>query len=57
MVSHANPVFYLINGFRYGFLGISDVPLMTAATVLIALIGALIVINWYLLKNGLGLKQ
>jgi len=57
MISHANPVFYLINGFRYGFLGISDVALPTAAGVLMVLIIVLIGINWYLLKRGLGLKQ
>lgn len=56
-VSHVNPVFYLINGFRYGFLGISDVSLWTASSVLLGLIAVLIGINWYLLRNGLGLKQ
>lgn len=56
-LSHANPVFYLINGFRYGFLGISDVSLTVATAALAALIAVLIAINWYLLKNGLGLKQ
>ena len=56
-VSHVNPVFCLINGFRYGFLGISDVSLWTASSVLLGLIAVLIGINWYLLKKGLGLKQ
>jgi ABC-2 type transport system permease protein len=57
VLSHFNPVFYLINGFRYGFLGISDVSLATATEVLVALGVVLIGINWYLLKKGLGLKQ
>lgn len=52
-----NPVFYLINGFRYGFLGFADVPLITCFIVLFALALALILINLYFLKNGLGLKQ
>ena len=56
-LSYLNPVFYLINGFRWGFLGISDVSLATAALVLIALIALLIGINWYLIRTGLGLKQ
>ena len=31
-VSHANPFFYVISGFRYGFLGVSDSPLLVGAT-------------------------
>src|SRR6185369_10036199 len=26
-VTYINPIFYLINGFRYGFLGIADIPI------------------------------
>ena len=57
VLSHFNPVFYLINGFRYGFLGISDVSIGAATLVLVALVAILIGINWYLLKTGMGLKQ
>lgn len=56
-VTYVNPIFYLINGFRHGFLGQSDVPLITSLSVLLVLIIVLIGINWYLLKKGLGLKQ
>lgn len=56
-VSKFNPVFYLIDGFRYGFLGLSDVPLSTSACVLLLLASALLAIAWYLLKTGLGLKK
>lgn len=56
-VSLFNPVFYLINGFRYGFLGFADVSLATCIGVLAVLIAVLIGINWYLLRTGLGLKQ
>lgn len=55
--TYVNPLFYLINGFRYGFLGISDVPLSIATGMLLLLIVVLVLINWYLLKKGLGLKQ
>jgi ABC-2 type transport system permease protein len=57
LISHLNPVFYLINGFRYGFLGITDVALSTAYAVLFGLAAILIAINWYLIRKGLGLKQ
>jgi ABC-2 type transport system permease protein len=56
-ITHVNPIFYLINGFRYGFLGVSDIPVSTALMVLFGLITILVAINAYLLKTGLGLKQ
>lgn len=56
-VSLVNPIFYLINGFRYGFLGTADVSLLTCFLVLFSLAGALLAINWYFLRKGLGLKQ
>ena len=56
-ITYANPLFYLINGFRYGFLGISDIAISTSVLVLVALIAALITINMYLIRTGLGLKQ
>lgn len=56
-LTYINPIFYIINGFRYGFLGIADVALTTSITVLLALIGVLLVVSMYLIRNGLGLKQ
>ncbi|HWO07549.1 MAG TPA: ABC transporter permease [Candidatus Paceibacterota bacterium] len=56
-ITYANPLFYLINGFRYGFLGITDVSLSISIGVLAAMIVALVGINWYLIRTGLGLKQ
>lgn len=56
-ISQFNPVFYLIDGFRYGFLGFSDVPLVTSIGVLLLLTAVLIGVAWYLIRTGLGLKQ
>jgi ABC-2 type transport system permease protein len=52
-----NPIFYIINGFRYGFLGVADVDISSSIIVLLTLIGVLIVYATYLVRNGLGLKQ
>lgn len=52
-----DPVFYLINGFRYGFLGVSDVPLSVAVGLLSALAVLFVAIAVYLIRNGLGLRQ
>jgi ABC-2 type transport system permease protein len=56
-VSMFNPIFYIINGFRYGFLGTADVSLLACVGVLLALTLILLGANVYYLKNGLGLRQ
>ena len=56
-ITYIDPLFYLINGFRYGFLGFADIPLSVCVLVLVVLIAILGGVNWYLLKKGLGLKQ
>lgn len=55
--TYINPIFYLINGFRYGFLGVADIPIWISLAVLFGIIAVLIAINWYLIRTGLGLKQ
>ena len=57
MVSLANPFFYVISGFRYGFLGISDVPLGTAYLIIIGFIVALYGLAWWLISRGTGLRH
>src|SRR3546814_3314509 len=34
LISHLNPFFYAISGFRYAFLGVADSPVLIGATVL-----------------------
>lgn len=55
-ISHANPFFYVISGFRYGFLGVSDSPLLAGALGLLALNIALALICYRLLATGWKLK-
>ncbi len=56
-VTYVNPIFYLINGFRFGFLGVADIALWISFAILGTMIVALVAINWYLIRTGLGLKQ
>jgi ABC-2 type transport system permease protein len=56
-ITYSNPLFYLINGFRYGFLGITDVSLVVSVSLLMGMVVLLVGINWYLIRTGLGLKQ
>ena len=56
-VSLFNPILYMVNVFRYGFLGISDVSIVTSFALLIGLIIILVGIILYLFKKGAGLKN
>ena len=55
-VSHANPFFYVISGFRYGFLGVSDSPVLAGAIALLVLNLTLCGICYALLKSGWKIK-
>ena len=52
-----NPVFYMINAFRYGLLGSSDIPLGIAFSIIIGFILALGAFSLWLLKKGVGIKN
>lgn len=52
-----DPIFYIINGFRYGFLGIADVSIALSAGVLVAGILIFLGVAWYMIRNGLGLRS
>ncbi len=56
-VSHANPFFYVISGFRAGFLGVSDSPLLVGSIGLLALNIALWAVCYSLLKSGWKIKN
>ena len=55
-VSHANPFFYVISGFRYGFLEVTDSPLMVGAIGLLVLNIALWALCYALLRSGWKIK-
>jgi len=55
-VSVWNPILYMVNGFRYGFLGVSDVSVPFSLFILIGLSAVLIFANIYLFKTGRGLR-
>jgi ABC-2 type transport system permease protein len=55
--SHINPFFYVISGFRYGFLGTSDSPIATGAIVLLLVNAAFGVICYMLIRSGWKLKN
>ena len=56
-VSLANPVLYMVNGFRYGILGVSDISPIASFSLLIVFIVALYAYAYYLLKKGVGIRS
>jgi ABC-2 type transport system permease protein len=55
-VSHANPFFYLIDGFRYGFFGISDVSPAVSFAVLAVSLGLVSSGALWMLGRGTNLR-
>jgi ABC-2 type transport system permease protein len=55
--SHANPFFYIISGFRYGFLGTADSPVLIGSIVVLCVDTALFVLCFQLLARGWRLKS
>lgn len=56
-VSLFNPMLYMINGFRYGILGASDIPIWTSFLVIVLFIVVLATIAMMLLNRGVGIKH
>ena len=56
-LSKLNPLLYMVDGFRYGFFGFSDVSVTFSAGLLIVLTLILWQINIWLLKKGIGIKN
>jgi ABC-2 type transport system permease protein len=55
-VSHFNPVFYMIDGFRYGFFGVSDVSPWTSLAVVSVCLLVLCALTLWLLQRGYKLR-
>jgi ABC-2 type transport system permease protein len=55
-VTYANPVFYMVNAFRYGMLGFSDIDVGLSISVIILFIVVLYGIALWLLRSGVGIR-
>ncbi len=55
--SHVNPFFYIISGFRYGFLGTADSPVLTGSIVVLLLDLVLATLCYTLLRRGWKIKS
>lgn len=52
-----NPILYMVNAFRYGFLGVSDIALSTSYVIIIGFILILFQFSLYLLNKGHGIRS
>jgi len=56
-VSLFNPILYMVNAFRYGFLGVSDVNIIWSFSIILAFIVVFAGCILYFFKRGMGLKK
>ena len=56
-VSAFNPILYMVNGFRYGMLGVSDIDIVTAYIIILAFVVLAFGTCLYLLSRGIGIRE
>jgi ABC-2 type transport system permease protein len=56
-VSRANPILYMVNAFRYGILGTSDIGIGTAYAILFVFVIGLFTVCLTLLNRGVGIRE
>jgi len=56
-MSHANPILYMVNAFRYGFLGVSDVDVRLAFGIMLGFALALYTLAVTLMNKGVGIRE
>jgi ABC-2 type transport system permease protein len=55
-IARVNPILYMVNAFRYGMLGRSDIPIAMAFAIMLTAVAALFVLAMILLKRGTGIR-
>ncbi len=56
-LSRVNPILYMVNAFRYGILGVSDISIYTAYTIVILFVAGLFTACLLLLNRGVGIRE
>ena len=57
IISHANPILYMVSAFRYGFLGSSDVDLRLAYAIMVSAAVSMFMLALFLLNKGTGIRD
>ena len=56
-MTQINPIFYMVDGFRFGFFGISELQANYALLILTVFAVSFYSFNYYLIKNGIRMKS
>ena len=56
-VSLINPILHMVNAFRYGILGVSDIHIGVALVLMLVFVLVLYCFSYWLLKRGIGMRQ
>ena len=56
-VSMGNPILYMVNAFRYGILGTSDIDIVWAYLITAVFVVGLFGLNLFLLNRGVGIRE
>lgn len=56
-MSHLNPILYMVNAFRYGLLGVTDISLWLSYVIILGFIAALFTFSLHLLNKGHGIRN
>ena len=56
-VSLINPILHMVNAFRYGILGVSDIPIQVALILMLVFVAVLYSVSYWLLVRGIGMRQ
>jgi ABC-2 type transport system permease protein len=57
LVTKINPIFYMVDGFRFGFFGVSELSANYALYILALFAAGFYAFNYYLISNGIRLKN
>ena len=56
-VSKFNPILYMVNGFRYGMIGVSDISIGSAFGIIFLFLFGFGGVCYYLIHNGIGIRD
>jgi ABC-2 type transport system permease protein len=56
-LSLLNPILYMVNAFRYGVLGVSDIDIGAAYLIILAFLGGLFALSLVLINRGIGIRE
>jgi ABC-2 type transport system permease protein len=56
-VSMANPILYMVNAFRFGILGTSDISIAHAYVIIVMFVALLFAVSLALLNRGVGIRD